>query len=290
MSSIFQNSDRKGFTLLEVMISLFILVMIGTTTSKAVIDAARLKEILKDETEFYGEFRTSTGFIERDLAQVFNPRWFLPPDHQKLDFFGGSQVRLTDQADPIPKIGVDEIVRRTRGTASQSFEYWGPVLDASGIRASRFQGKEDRFSFVAASHARIYQMKKESIYSKIRYEVVRQGPNPNLTKEENDKAAGLLSLNKIENTRPFELEEPREAPHLQSYLILSNIKKIRFTYFKAGDKDGKPDWDSETAEPPGSFPATVQMEVTLIGPKDRILEERVRFNLETPNELLPKTY
>jgi prepilin-type N-terminal cleavage/methylation domain-containing protein len=282
MSSIFQSSDqdstRKGFTLLEVMIALFILVIIGTTTSKAVIDAARLKEVLKDETEFYGEFRTSVSFIERDLGQVFNPRWFLAPDHQKLDFFNGTLI----QDEPIPKLRVDEIVRRTRGTASQTFEYWGPVLDASGIRASRFQGKDDRFSFVAASHARIYQMKKESIYSKIRYEVARQATG--------DKSSGLLALNKVENTRPFELEEPRDASYVQTYLILGNIKKIRFSYHKAGEKDGKPDWDSETADPPGSFPATVEMEVTLVGPKDRILEEKVRFNLETPNELLPKTY
>ncbi len=284
MSSIFQNNDRRGFTLLEVMIALFILVMIGTTTSKAVIDAARLKEVLKDETEFYGEFRTSVGFIERDLAQVFNPRWFLAPDHQKLDFFGGSQTRTTGQEDPIPKLGVDEIVRRTRGTASQTFEFWGPVLDASGIRASRFQGKEDRFSFISASHARIYQMKKESIYSKIRYEVVRAGSSSG------DKTSGLLVLNKVENTRPFELEEPREGNYVQTYMILGNIKKIRFSYHKAGEKDGKPDWDSETADRPGSFPASVEMEVTLVGPKERVLEERVRFNLETPNELLPKTY
>jgi hypothetical protein len=133
-------------------------------------------------------------------------------------------------------------------------------------------------------------MKKESTYSKIRYEAVRQGANPALSKEENDRLSGLYALYKVENTRPFELEEPREAPYIQSYLILKNIKKIRFTYRKPEDKDGKPDWDSESAEPKGSFPATVEMEVTLLGPKDRVLEEKVRFNLETPNDLLPKTY
>ncbi|NDG85595.1 MAG: hypothetical protein EBX52_11260, partial [Proteobacteria bacterium] len=40
------------------MISLFILVLIGTTTSKAVVDAAKLKEVLRDETDFSSEFRT----------------------------------------------------------------------------------------------------------------------------------------------------------------------------------------------------------------------------------------
>ena len=40
----------------------------------------------------------------------------------------------------------------------------------------------------------------------------------------------------------------------------------------------------------GKFPSSVEMEVTLVGPGDRILESKVLFNLETPNDVLPKTY
>lgn len=286
------SRDRfSGFTLLEVMIALFILVMIGTTTSKAVIDAAKLKEVLKDETEFSSEFRTSTAFIERDLNQVFNPRWFLPSDFKPIvPFAPPTPQDAAATAGLPPKMTADEITRKTRGSGFQSFEFWGPILDSSGIRASRFKGKETEMSFISASHSRIYQMKKESIYSKIKYEVIRQPANPNLTKEENDKFSSLSALVKIENTRPFELEEPKDVAYVNTYVILNNIKKIKFTYYKQEDKDGSKEWDSESSEPKGSFPTSIGMEVTLVGPKERILEEKVYFNLETPNDVLPKTY
>jgi prepilin-type N-terminal cleavage/methylation domain-containing protein len=286
---------NKGFTLIEVMIALFILVMIGTTTSKAVIDAAKLKEVLKDETEFSSEFRTSTLFIERDLSQIFNPRWFLPPDLKPLDPYNPPPPPpppAPGQRPPMPTLGVDEITRKTRGRAFQPTDFWGPILDPTGIRASRFKGKEAEISFVTASHVRIYQSKKESIYAKVRYELVKQEPNPNLNEEQNRKLAGLFSLVKVENTRAFELDEPKDAPYVNTYVILNNVKKLKFSYLKAGEKDSVREWDSESSDQnqKGKFPSSVEMEVTLVGPGDRILESKVLFNLETPNDVLPKTY
>ena len=295
MNSILQNNKplvlKAGFTLIEVMIALFILVLIGTTTSKAVIDAAKLKEVLKDETEFASEFRTSTTFIERDLSQVFNPRWFLAPDFKPLDPY--AQPQIPPPGAPVttaPKMTVDEIVRKTRGSAFQPFEFWGPILDSSGIRASRFKGKADSMSFVAASHTRIYQQKRESIYAKVKYELIKQPPNPNLSDEQNAKYASLSALVKVENTRAFELEDPKDVPYVNTYVILNNIKSLRFSYYKKDAKDTVKEWDSESQDPKGSFPTAVEVEVSLVGPKDRTLDEKVLFNLESPNDVLPKTY
>jgi hypothetical protein len=187
-------------------------------------------------------------------------------------------------------MGVEEINRKTRGTGFQASDFWGPILDPSGIRASRFKGKDTEISFVCASHVRIYQMKKESIYAKVRYELVRQEPNPNLSKEENDKQAGLFSLIKVENTNAFETEEPKDAPYVNRYVILNHVKKLKFRYFKGDEKEPKKDWDSEGSENKGAFPSSVEMEVSLIGPKDRTLDAKILFDLETPNDVLPKTY
>ncbi|NDG83922.1 MAG: hypothetical protein EBX52_02665 [Proteobacteria bacterium] len=185
----------------------------------------------------------------------------------------------------------DEINRKTRGTAFQSFDFWGPILEPGGIRASRFKGKDSEMSFVSASHVRIYQLKKESIYSKIKYELRKQEPNPNLTKEQNDKLRGLFTLVKIENTRAFETEEPpKDAPYVTTYAVLNNVKSLKFLYFKAGDKEPAREWDSESTDPKGQFPASVEMEVTLVGPAERTLDSKVMFNLEAPNDILPKTY
>jgi hypothetical protein len=276
------------------MISLFILVLIGTTTSKAVVDAAKLKEVLRDETDFSSEFRTSTTFIERDLSQVFNPRWFLSADLKPIDPYAQpAPPTQTGSGAPksLPSLSPDEMNRKTRGTAFQSYEFWGPILEPSGIRASRFKGKESEMSFVSASHVRIYQLKKESIYSKIRYELRRQEENPNLTREQNEKRKGLFSLVKIENTRAFETEEPaKDAPYVSVYAVLNNVKSLKFQYFKSGDKEPLREWDSESTEPKGQFPTSVEMEVSLVGPGDRVLDSKVMFNLEAPNEILPKTY
>lgn len=287
----------QAFTLIEVMIALFILVMIGTTTSKAVIDAAKLKEVLKDETEFASEFRTSFGFLERDLNQVFNPRWFLDADLKPLDPFNQAPPILPNpgapQAKPTPsQLSIDEITRRTKGQAFQSFDYWGPILDHTGIRASRFKGKENEMTFVSASHVRIYQQKKESIYAKVKYELIKQPYNANLTKEQNDKASNLLALVKRENTRAFELEEPRtgDLPYVNTYVILNNIKSFKFRYYKRDDKEAKKEWDSDSTETKGIFPTAVEVEVSMIGPKERTLDAKLLFYLETPNEVLPKTY
>jgi prepilin-type N-terminal cleavage/methylation domain-containing protein len=287
MNSNSRPIDKRGFTLLEVMIALFILVLIGTTVSKAVVDAARLKEMLKDETDFASEFRTSTSFIERDLSQIFNPRWFLPADLKPIDPY---------MAPPPPVKGLppgltpDEINRRTRGTAFETFPFWGPILDSSGIRGSRFIGKENEMSFVTASHVRIYQMKKESIYAKVKYLLVPHESDPNLSKEQNDKLRGLFSLVKIENTRAFETQEPKEAPYINTYTILTRIKKLRFQYLKGDEKEPFREWDSQATEPKGEFPNAVEMEVSIVGPEDRVLESKIFFNLETPNDVLPKTY
>jgi prepilin-type N-terminal cleavage/methylation domain-containing protein len=290
------SNRSSGFTLLEVMISLFILVLIGTTTSKAVIDAAKLKEVLKDETEFSSEFRTSVGFIERDLAQVFNPRWFLAPDFQRLDPYAPPipppVASGTGQpaAPVIPRLSADDVNRLTRGNGFQTYEFWGPIIDSTGIRSSRFQGKEQMMSFVSASHSRIYKAKKESIYSKVKYELIKQPPNPNLNREENQKRSGLYALIKIENTRAFETDDPREAKYINTYVVLNNIKKFSLRYFRKDEKDPIKTWDSEATDTKEQFPTAVEMELTVMGPKDREFDAKVTFNLETPNEIIPRTY
>ena len=288
------RTSETGFTLIEVLISLFILVLIGVTTSKAVIDAAQLKEVLKDETEFSSEYRTSMGFIERDLNQIFNPRWFLSADLIPLDPYNPPPVTQT-QTGATPPLTPEAINKFLKGYAFQSFEYWGAVLDNTGIRPSRFKGDEKSMSFITASHTRIYQQKKESIYAKVKYELIKQPPNPNLNDAQNAKLSGLYALMKTENTRAFELEEPKDANYSTEYLVLGNIKNFKISYYKAGEKSSVKNWDSDGApvkaqDAKGKFPEAIEIELSLQALNGRTLDSKVLFKLETPNDVLPKTY
>jgi prepilin-type N-terminal cleavage/methylation domain-containing protein len=287
---------RQAFTLIEVMISLFILVLIGTVTSKAVLDAAKLKEVLKNETEFASEFRTSITFIERDLDQVFNPRWFLSPDLKAMDPFGNNtNLTPTTPGQPVanpavPKLTAAALNQYLKGTAFQVYEYWEPVYDSTGIRPSRFKGDEKSMSFIAASHIRIYQQKKESIYAKIKYELVKQPPNPNLSDEQNRNLSGLFQLIKHENTHAFELEESKEGAGENQYVILENIKKLTFSYYKVNVKDPVKNWDSDAVDTKGLFPESVEMAVDVLSLDGKEIDSKILFKLETPNNVLPKTY
>lgn len=281
--------SNKGFTLIEVMIALFILVIIGTATSKAVIDAARLKENLKDETEFSSEFRTSISLLERDLNQIFNPRWFLAADAKPLDLYAPPAVPSASPGAPAT-ISAAEVNEKLRGAAFQAFEYWGPVFDVTGIRPSRFKGDQNSMSFITASHVRIYQQKKESIYSKVKFDLIKQPPNPNLNKEQNEKNAGLLSLVKTENTRAFDLDEPKDAPYIQHFTLLNQIKSLKFRYYKLGEKNPVNSWDSEAVDTKSIFPEMVEMELSLQALNGRMLDAKILFKLEAPNDILPTTY
>ena len=228
--------------------------------------------------------------IERDLNQVFNPRWFLSPDATPLDLYAAPVAAPVMAPGAVAPRTPAQINDKLRGIAFKATEYWSSIFDVSGIRPSRFKGDDHSMSFVSASHVRIYQQKKESVYSKIKYELTKQAPNPNLNKEQNDKIAGLSSLIKIENARAFDLDEPKDAPYIQNYTVLNQIKKIKFTYFKTGEKNPVNTWDSEAAETKGIFPEVVQMELSLEALNGRSLDATVLFKLEAPNEVLPKTY
>jgi len=102
--------------------------------------------------------------------------------------------------------------------------------------------------------------------------------------------SGYKALVKIENTHAFEIEDKKDVPYLNTYVILNNIKSIKFTYYKKDDKDSVKEWDSESTELKWIFPTAVQMEVSIAGPKDRTMDEKILFNLETPNDVLPSTY
>ena len=272
-------SHIKGFTLIEVMIVLFVLVMIGTLTAKSIVEAGKLKVNLSEETDFSNELRTSLMFMERDLNQVFNPRWFLSPDLKPLDPYNTtpSPTPIAGASPPkAPLMTIEQLNRKLNNTAFQVYDFWGPVLDYTGIRASRFKATDVKMSFVTSDHVRVYKQKRESIYAKVTYELIKD------------------TLYKTVSTHAFDLEEKKEEPFITTYVILSHLKNFKFKYFKEAEKDPVNEWDSEPNDArsttKGVFPEAVQIEFEMSAPAGRTFSTKVLFKLETPNDVLPSTY
>lgn len=280
-SAYLSNSStphQDGFTLIEVLVVLFILVLIGTMMAQAIVDAGKLRLTLTQETEFANELRTSLQVIERDVSQSFNPRWILPSRLQPLDPYNPpqpSQGNENKNSDLIPAT-IEEINNRTRGEAFKTTEYWGPVLAPSGIRAARFLGDENSFSFISASHVKVYKEKKESIYAKIKYF---------LNKDQ---------LIKRVNTRAFDLNDPKilsqDTPYLQDYTLLTQILSLKFSYYSKKNAGFVKTWDSESQELKWQYPESIEMTFTLKGPGGKEVTQTVDLKMEAPEDALPQTY
>src|SRR3954471_16711499 len=83
MNSRCRNRNTSGFTLLEVLISIFLLVVISLAIYNATTESYRLRDSLANEGDFYNGIRLSMSVLERDIALVYSPTIMIPEDTGK---------------------------------------------------------------------------------------------------------------------------------------------------------------------------------------------------------------
>src|SRR3954470_4695672 len=73
-----RNNSEAGFTLLEVLISMVILMFIGIAISQMTTKTFELRDVLSNEGDFYNGIRLSMQIIQRDVALMYSPVLILP--------------------------------------------------------------------------------------------------------------------------------------------------------------------------------------------------------------------
>jgi prepilin-type N-terminal cleavage/methylation domain-containing protein len=286
MNLNFQNKDRSlltnqsGFTLLEILISMAVLVFISFAIYQATIETYKLRDSLLTEGNFYNGIRLSTSIMQTDISMLYSPLLAIP-EKKEVDAKGQSQANgnLSSQA-PLPVSG------QISGDLSQSSTFWSPAVNPEGVRPSHFIGSETKMSFISVSHSRIYRDSPESEFAKITYETKRDtqtlGPGASVD---------TLVLIKTENPNAFSMDDGRD-PLSRSYEILHGIKKLSFTYYQ---KDGNTwktsrSWDNEREETKNIYPDVIEMNIEVIGPQRQSFEGIYKFRPELPlNGLDPST-
>ncbi|MBX7147839.1 prepilin-type N-terminal cleavage/methylation domain-containing protein [bacterium] len=111
-----------------------------------------------------------------------------------------------------------------------------------------FQGKRDELKFSGFVHYHFMENAKDSDQALVRY----------FTKTSSDRDLGLV-LRRSETAMlvPDTEKDPRD------FEVMSNIKKITFTYYDAEKEDWVSDWDSEKASNLGKLPRAVKIEITV---------------------------
>lgn len=63
---------ENGFTLIELLVALFLITLIGVSTTQAIVQANNIKEKLQREGELYHAIQVSLALMERDLTHAFH--------------------------------------------------------------------------------------------------------------------------------------------------------------------------------------------------------------------------
>jgi hypothetical protein len=160
------------------------------------------------------------------------------------------------------------------GDLALSSQFYGPALDKTGIRPSRFIGTESKMSFLSLSHIRVYKNSPESDFAKISYELQRDEDAP--------EVPDTMVLYKIENVDAFDVEDKKGTE--KKYPILRGIRKLRFRYYQYKEKDLKPhnSWDSTTEDFKNIYPDMIELNVEVAGPSNLSFEGTFKMRPEIP--------
>jgi prepilin-type N-terminal cleavage/methylation domain-containing protein len=252
-----------GFTLIEVIIVLVILVFISLGIYQMTTETFKLRNSLANEGEFTNSVRMAMDVVNRDISGMFSPVL--------------SKPEPAPSTTPNPQAIQDQAALAASDQGKTS-EFWLGATDSSGLRLSRFVGTASRISFISVSHVRIYRDKPESDFAKISYELVA---DPDYT-----EAPGTSALIRIENPDAFDDDDRRSEKQATRYPILHGVNKLRFRFWRKdkGGEQGKWEttWDTEREEFKDKYPDIVEVTIEVTGP-DKLTHSGIyKFKPEVP--------
>lgn len=279
---------EAGFTLLEVLIAMFIMMFIGIAIYQMTTKTFELRDVLSNEGDFYNGIRLSMQVFQRDVSLIYSPTQILPnwppaqpgaPGSQLPPEFGGAQP-----APPPPAQNQNPLLDINQGENAQTLEYWGPMVDQTGIRPMHFIGTDTKMSFVSVSHIRIYKDTPESEFAKVKYELVKD--------EHNDDVKDAQLLVKTESPNVWEDEE-RNDKLRKVFPILHGIKKLRFRYWRKDKGQTNftngfvTSWDSDKEDTKNIYPDMIEVTIEVHGPSNLEFDGTYYLRPEVPLSGIP---
>ena len=195
---------KKGFTIIELMISMTILSFIALFVYQNTSRSFELRETLTQDGDFYNSVRVALDTFGRDIVHIYTPQAAaLPGDLGKA-----------------PKSSTNGQVQQEQ-LSPATYDFWGALVNKNGVRPTRFNGDASKISFVTNSHMRLFHDTDECEFSKIKYGL----EDDSLSKDSKKVFV------KRENTEVFSLD--RENKELEvRYILLTGVKDVRFKYLE----------------------------------------------------------
>lgn len=260
---------EAGFSLLEVLIALAVLVFISMGIYQATSQTYRLRDVLMNEGDFYNGIRMAMDIVQRDVTMIYSPTLTAPPKSETATATGGPTA--PPPGDPA---AAQEMLNLLSTELGQTTDFWLPAIDKSGIRPSRFIGTDSKMSFISLSHLRVYRDAPESEFAKISYELRKD--------EGNIVAPDALLLVKTENPNAFDVEDRKDAKQIRTYPLLHGITKFKYRYYHKGKDQWYNSWDSDKEEFKNAYPDMIEVTLGVVGPSRLSFEGQYQFRPEVP--------
>ncbi len=250
------SANKQGFTLLEVLISIVLLVVISLAIYQATTSTYRLRDSLLNEGDFNNAIRLAMQLIDRDVAQMYTPALQLPAPQ------------------PTPSGMPTQQEMQSPAEEAQPTQFWGGYLDKSGARAMRFVGTENRLSFVAASNLRIHRDAPESEFLKVVYEL----------QDDPERGDGIEGKVLVKTASPNAFSEDDSKDRLRhTYRLVRGVRKLRFRYWRKDKDNGwSSSWDSDAPDTKDIYPDLIEATVEVAGPGRLTYEGVYKFRPEIP--------
>ena len=288
-STILSKSDRGcerspecegGFTLLEVIIVMAILVFISFGIYQATTESFKLRDVLSIEGEFYNEIRFSMSVMQRDISLIYSPMLLLPTP--------AASASPTAQTPASAQQAQQQAQEKAKSFAGTELilesQYWLVANDVSGLRPSHFIGTENKISFISVSHRRIYKDSPESEFAKISYEIKKDETSIYLDPKDIDRLRDTMILVKTENADAFEMDDTKakDDPMQHQYTLMHGIKTFKFRYYRKDNTQWYPNWDNDKDDLYGLFPDIIELTVQVAGPKNLSYDGVYQMRPEVP--------
>jgi general secretion pathway protein J len=262
--------DPRGFTMLEVMISLSILAVLTAIVWVSVNNMFRARDFMTERYERFQIIRVALDRMNSELSSAY----IAGPS------FGAEEKYEESASNETSDDGSAESVKQRRENAEAALKSRREPVQFGMV------GRDDEVSFTSFSHMRMFRDEPTSYHAEIGYFVERRRT------EDGDFAKSLMR--REDTTLDDDITEGGKV-----YVLIPKVEEVQFEYWDPGEtKLGQSqedrargnwvdDWDTRNEEYHDRLPTRIRVTVTL--PPQNDAREEETFSTQTKvmsNQLL----
>ena len=228
-------SNQSGFTLIEILIAIFLLAFVSIGIVSVTSDSQRTKDRTIDKDRDNLQIETALSRFEWDFSQIFSPLYY----SQRLQIAGDPAQQTQEQQQQQQQITpeqqqVYEAVNN-RYLQMETFAF----SNQDGQPVPRFESTDkSSFEFFTSSNRRRIQNQKQSNYAWVKYTLVDSPPQKD---DDVDPETAGLNLPKTGKSfaRFIQADDPYndkriDTDKLKAQILLNNVESVEFQFWDPG--------------------------------------------------------